>query len=171
MNRWGSDESGPGGDPSWLGGKDRGGQGEVPGFGGDGQGSEGVHGRNDPLPNGQSGWSSDFGPGSYDRRADQDFGSSSSPGDAPEHTGPRFGSFGEGGVDDGSDHGRGRDAGNSSNTPTLKQVIGGVLPMLVFVVVAIVFFRADFSFWWIAFVIILPTIQRISRMFGGNRRR
>jgi hypothetical protein len=41
----------------------------------------------------------------------------------------------------------------------------------VFVVIAIVFFRADFSFWWIAFVVILPTVRRLTRLFGGTRRR
>ena len=43
--------------------------------------------------------------------------------------------------------------------------------MIVFVIVAVAFFRADFNLWWVAFVIILPTIRRFSRMFGGNRRR
>lgn len=170
MNRWGSGESGPGGDPSWLGGKDRGGQGAVPGSGSDGQDGAGA-GRNDPLPNGESGWSSDFGPGSSGRRADQDFGPSSSPSDAPQHTGPRFGSFGEDGAADGSDRGRGPDGQDSSSAPTLRQVLGGVLPMIVFVIVAVAFFRADFNLWWVAFVIILPTIRRFSRMFGGSRRR
>jgi hypothetical protein len=41
----------------------------------------------------------------------------------------------------------------------------------VVVVIAIVFFRADFSFWWIAFVVILPTVRRLTRLFGGTRRR
>src|SRR5699024_9606304 len=50
MKLWGSDGRGPGGDPSWLGGKDR--------DGADSQGS--------------GGWSSDFGDGA--QRPDSDFG-------------------------------------------------------------------------------------------------
>lgn len=157
---WGNEGHGPGGDPSWLGGKDRGGDGVTPRSGADGTAG--------PLPSSGDGWSSDFGAGSDRRGADQDFGSS--PSQAPEHSAPRFGAFGEDGGDD-SDRERSRPDAGGTRTPTLKQVLGALVPTIVMVVIAIVFFRADFSFWWIAFVVILPTIQRFARLFGGGRRR
>lgn len=156
----GNEGHGPGGDPSWLGGKDRGGDGVTPRSGADGHAG--------PLPASGDGWSSDFGAGSGRRSADQDFDSSVS--QAPEHSAPRFGSFGEDGGDD-SDRERGRLGADAARTPTLTQVLGALVPALVIVVVAIVFFRADFNYWWIAFVVILPTIQRVARLFGGGRRR
>lgn len=188
MNRWGNDEHGPGGDPSWLGGKDRGGPGagsgpgsegrsaaeagRSPGSGPDGRSGSGAEGRSGPLPGGDGGWSSDFGSDSSRRRGDQDFDSSSRP--VPEHSAPRFGSFGEDA--DGGDADRSRDRSDSGSDdgmrmPELKQILLGLLPIAIFIVVAIVFFRADFSFWWVAFFIILPTIQRVARTFGGNRKR
>ena len=155
---WGNEGHGPGGDPSWLGGKDRGGDGVTPRSGAEGQAG--------PLPSSGDGWSSDFGAGSGRRGADQDFGSS--PSQVPEHSAPRFGSFGE---DRGGDSDRERHQPGTSRTPSVKQVLAALVPTIVMVVIAIVFFRSDFSFWWIAFVIILPTIRRFGRLFGDGRRR
>jgi len=160
---WGNEGHGPGGDPSWLGGKDRGGDGVTPRSGADSTAG--------PLPSSGDGWSSDFGAGSGRRGADQDFGSS--PSQVPEHSAPRFGSFGEDGGDGSDREGRQLDAevADAIRTPTLKQVLAALVPTIVMVVIAIVFFRSDFSFWWIAFVIILPTIRRFGRLFGDGRRR
>ena len=157
---WGNEGHGPGGDPSWLGGKDRGGDGVTPRSGADSTAG--------PLPSSGDGWSSDFGAGSGRRGADQDFGSS--PSQVPEHSAPRFGSFGEDGGED-SHRERRRSGAGGTRTPTLKQVLAALVPTIVMVVIAIVFFRSDFSFWWIAFVIILPTIRRFGRLFGDGRRR
>lgn len=162
---WGNEGHGPGGDPSWLGGKDRGRDGVTP--------QSGADGKAGPLPDSGDGWSSDFGAGSARRSADSDFDASASPSQAPEHSAPRFGSFGEGGVDGSDREQRQLDAqvADATRTPTLKQILGALVPTVAFVVIAIVFFRADFSFWWIAFVVILPTVRRLTRLFGGTRRR
>lgn len=78
---WGNDDRGPGGDPSWLGGKDRGGN-------SGGGGSSG------------SGWSSDFGSdfgpdASRSTGGGGDFGGSPAPtfgqDSRAEHAGPEFG--------------------------------------------------------------------------------
>lgn len=171
MNRWGSDEHGPGGDPSWLGGKDRGG----PGTGADGAGS--AEARSGPLPSGDSTWSSDFDSRRSSRRADQDFGSGpprSEPG--PQHSAPRFGD-----VADDSREGAARqyeawESGSGSGEAGARagevgKALLKLIPTVVFLVIFIGFFasndffRHGFSFWWVALVILVPQLINLVKTF------
>ncbi|MCT1438769.1 hypothetical protein [Brachybacterium paraconglomeratum] len=159
MNLWGSDEHGPGGDPSWLGGKDRGG----PGTGTDGAGS--AAGKSGPLPSGDSTWSSDFGPSSARQSADQDFGSGSSD---SQYSGPRFGEF--------ADDDRRREAsqsGSGSDADRAREVGKALLkmvPTVIFLVIFIGFFSRSgfggggFGFWWFALMFLVPQLTNLVKI-------
>lgn len=168
MNQWGNDEHGPGGDPSWLGGKDRGG----PGTGADGAGT--AESRPGPLPSGDSTWSSDFDSRSSSRRADQDFGPSSP---EPQHSGPRFGEFG----DDARERAERRyeewESGGSPDPEVRNRAVEvgkalvKAIPIVVFVVIFFgffarnEFFRDNFSFGWIALVVLVPMLANVIKSF------
>ncbi|ATG50341.1 hypothetical protein CFK38_01480 [Brachybacterium vulturis] len=157
MNRWGNDDHGPGGDPSWLGGGDR-----------DGAEPQGA--------DGSGGWSSDFA--SDAQGADPDFGDSRDP-QAAERMAPRFGDVTgdearrRGGESESSwmagFTGQGTEESSSSRS-TLGTVIGGVVPILVVVVFGVIimrFFDFGLSAWWI-FVFVIPFIRRITRKIGKH---
>ena len=161
MNRWGNDEHGPGGDPSWLGGKDRGG----PGTGADGAGT--GESRPGPLPSGDSTWSSDFDSRSSSRRADQDFGPRSP---EPQHSAPRFGEFGDDSrgraerrYEDWESGGR-SDPEDRNRAGEVGKALVKMVPSVVFLIIFIGFFSSNgffshgFSFWWIALVILVPQV-------------
>lgn len=119
-NRWGRDRHGPGGDPSWLGGKDRGGDGPSA-IGGAGQGSGAAASDGSRSP------SSDFGSDFVsDAPSSSDFSSDfSSEASAAPSDGAARGDFGAGGASDGREPlpsaedmapRFGRSAGRSSDT-------------------------------------------------------
>lgn len=160
MNRWGNDDHGPGGDPSWLGGGDRGGA----------------------DPQGAGGWSSGFspdsqGPDSDFAPSDSDFGGSRSP-QAAEQMAPRFGDrAGEDPLPSDREGPSwtssftGQDAeGSSSGRSTLSRVLGAVVPIITIVIFGIIALRvfggghgfSGFGMWWI-FVFIIPVISRVVR--------
>lgn len=158
-NRWGSDDHGPGGDPSWLGGGDR-------------RGAE---------QQGAGGWSSDFGSDAQGHdsdvaRSDADFAGGRDP-QAAEQMAPRFG---EVTGDEATTRGRdadpswtasftGQDAeGSESVRSNLGKAVGGIVPILsvvVFGVIIMRFFDFGLSAWWI-FVFVIPFIRRIARKVG-----
>ena len=167
MNLWGSDDRGPGGDPSWLGGKDR-----------DGVDSQGS-----------GGWSSDFGGGA--QRPDSDFGDSDFGGGssgggfggskdarAAEDMAPRFG-------DVTGDDARTKEAdspwtesftgqraeGSRRGRSGLSRALGAVVPIIVLLIVGFVFAKVSgsgglhgFSAWWIFMFIGLPLLNRLIRL-------
>lgn len=162
MNRWGNNAHGPGGDPSWLGGQDRGGA--------DPQGADGSGGWSSEFESDAQGHDSDF------VRNDSDFAGGRDP-QAAEQMAPRFGK-----VTGDEATTRGRDAdpswmasftgqdteGSSSSRSTAGKVIGGIVPILsvvVFGVIIMRFFDFGVSGWWM-FVFVIPFIRRIARKFG-----
>lgn len=163
MNHWGNHDRGPGGDPSWLGGRDRDGE--------------------DPQ---SGGWSSGFasdaqGPDSGVVRSDSDFGNSRSPRSA-EQMAPRFGDHvGDGPLPSDRDAGSpwtssftGQDAsGSGSGRSTLSRVLGAVVPLLMIVVFGVIALRifggfgggfSGFGSWWIVLFIGIPIVSRVIRM-------
>ena len=163
-NLWGSDDRGPGGDPSWLGGKDR------------GAGSQGS-----------GGWSSDFDDGA--QRPDPDFGGGDVGGgdvsaggfggrDAQaESMAPRFG-------DVTGDDARTKEAdahwsesftgqrteGSRRGRSGLSRALGAVLPIVVLLIIGFAFAKVfgsgglhGFSAWWIFMFIGLPFLNRLIR--------
>ena len=168
MNQWGNDEHGPGGDPSWLGGKDRGG----PGTGAEGAGT--AESRPGPLPSGDSTWSSDFDSRSSSRRADQDFGPRSP---EPQHSAPRFGEFG----DDARERAERRyeewesggrpDPEVRNRAAEVGKALIKAIPIVVFLVIFFGFFarnesfRDNFSFGWIALVVLVPMLANVIKSF------
>lgn len=156
MNRWGNDDHGPGGGPSWLGGGDRGGEGS------------------------QGGWSSGFasdaeGSDSDVGRSDSDFAGSRGPRVA-EQMAPRFG---DRAGDDPLPSDRessswtssftGQDSeGSRSGRSTLSRVLGVAVPILSIVVFGIIALRifggghgfGGMGMWWVL-VFVIPVISRV----------
>lgn len=155
-NPWGNDDHGPGGEPSWLGGQDRGG-------GADGAGS----------------WTSDFSSDvtSGPAPADSDFGARRDPLDAEEMA-PRFGKI-TGDEARGSSRepqptwtsGFGEQSGTrtSSGRPLAAQLFGVFSSSIIFIIVAVVFFRSGFDMWWIIFIVCFPLISRVGRIIRRHR--
>lgn len=163
---WGSGDHGPGGDPSWLGGKDR-----------------GTTGGDD--------WSSDFGPDtgsdagargstSHDSRADSDFGGGSGA-DASRYEGPEFGdAHGDEASGRGSEQepgwaesftGTDSDSGGEGSGKGVGAKVVGVLASLVgLVIFAVIAFRVGFDAWWIILLVVVPMITRALRAFGKGGR-
>ncbi|GAA1488721.1 hypothetical protein [Brachybacterium sacelli] len=149
-SRGNGDAHGPGGDPSWLGGKDR----------------DGTSG---------TGWSSGFG---SESRADSDFGGDVAS-EAPRPQGPEFGGEAAGrggeqepgwaesftGQDDASgDEGTGKGSG--------AKVFGALATLVGLGIFAIVAYRMGFDVWWVIFFVAFPMISRLLRSTGrGGRRR
>ncbi|ASK65987.1 hypothetical protein CFK39_09315 [Brachybacterium avium] len=151
-DRWGSDDHGPGGDPSWLGGADRGGAEQ---HGADGSG----------------GWSSDFAADA--QGADSDFGGSSDP-LAAERMAPRFGEVtGDAARSPGGEPESpwltgfaGLDTEDAENIQSsLRRAVRGIVPVLLVVVFGVIVMKLfDFGFigMWL-FVFLIPFLGRIFR--------
>ncbi len=156
MNRWGNDDRGPGGDPSWLGGKDRG----------------------DARTQGSGNWSSDFDSGA--QGADSDFGGGRDT-QAAEQMAPRFGeNTGEHSrtTDSGADSpwmesftGQGAEGSSGTSRSGLSRVLGAIVPIFALVIFGVVFMRifsgggfGGFSTWWILLFIGIPILSRVVRM-------
>lgn len=156
-DRWGHDGSGPGGDPSWLGGKDREG------------GSQGS-----------GGWSSGFADGA--RSPDPDFGGGDVGGgrgaQAAERMAPRFG---DSAGDDARTTGEGSPwlesftsqsgEGSRDRRWGFSRVMGLVVPILMlgFVVIFFTGLFGDggfggFGSWWILLFVAIPMLGRLIRM-------
>lgn len=156
MNRWGNDDHGPGGDPSWLGGGDRGGE------------------------DSQGGWSSGFasdaeGSDSDVGRSDSDFAGSRGP-RAAEQMAPRFGDrAGDGPLPSDRESSSwtssftGQDSeGSRSGRSTLSRVLGAAVPILSIVVFGIIALRifggghgfGGMGMWWVL-VFVIPVISRV----------
>lgn len=170
MNRWGNDDHGPGGDPSWLGGGDRGGEdsqgGWSSGFASDAEGSDSDVGRSD----------SDFGRSDSDfGRSDSDFAGSRGP-RAAEQMAPRFGDrAGDGPLPSDRESSSwtssftGQDSeGSRSGRSTLSRVLGAAVPILSIVVFGIIALRifggghgfGGMGMWWVL-VFVIPVISRV----------
>lgn len=164
---WGNDRHGPGGDPSWLGGKDR----QTAGGSADG---------------GQSTvWSSDFSAEPDSPVVDSDFGpgGQSSSGALPIR-GPEFGRVDEANARRSSNEDGGWMAEFASELGTRSgggRRVRGLLPQLLVaaVAIAIIIFAAvmtgsfsgsNFAFFLLVFI--LPILRRLSRSITrGDRRR
>lgn len=187
----------PGGDPSWLGGRDRsGGGGGAVGEGAQGRDAGIADGRRDAFAGSADGFSSDFGPTTGGTAASSDFptssdfaASSSDVAEAPRNDGPQFGSDRDDpGARAGETDERGRPLDAAGFAPTFGQTtsqgdgpsraaIGrslliSIIPLLViggFVVMNLV--HGDEVSWMflIAGVIILgQTIRRLIKLFSGR---
>ena len=179
-NRWGNDQHGPGGDPSWLGGKDRGG--DVPSAdGGAGQGSGAATSDGSGAP------SSDFGSDfASDASSSSDFSSDFSsdsdrrgPLPSAEDMAPRFGQSAgrspgaddagaeqswRSGFEDSIANGNGR-SGSSGKSPGAQ--IAGLLSSGVGIAIfAVIAWRVGFDQWWIVLFVAVPLINRVARMLG-----
>lgn len=157
---WGRSDHEPGGDPSWLGGKDR---------GQDAQGS--------------SGWSSDFSSQSS-REASSDFASEPSAQADPraqeaESMAPRFGERGEDADSPQSTQwhsdfgtpGQESGAGGGRSPRSTKAQVTGLLGSIVgLVIFAFLAYRAGMDMWWVLLVIGVPLINRGTRALRRNRR-
>lgn len=169
-NRWGNDDHGPGGDPSWLGGGDRDG-GAVPERG---QGSGRF----------SSDFASDFSrdPRSSQgarRPAESDF-SERDKGQAAESMAPRFGEVtGDAAISEDRDQGSawassftghsGEGQGRSrSGRSIVAQVIGLLGSSVGLIVFAIFFYRMGFDMWWILLGIGFPLVVRVVRLIRRN---
>lgn len=178
MNRWGNSDHGPGGDPSWLGGKDRGG--------------------GDAADGGSGGWSSDFSsdfsrgsstsstqPESDFSRGDAGFtGRAESP-DA-EQMAPRFGDRSDGDVR--SSEGSGdspwsasftgqESAGSGSRKSGLSKALGAAVPILAVLIIGIVAVNVvggfgdgfgGFGFMWMFLFFGIPLISKVIRAIRKN---
>lgn len=167
MNTWGNDGHGPGGDPSWLGGNDRGG---------------GLPGRGDGAPEGEarsggSGFSSDFSSdfGGGGPRPTSDFDTSA------DEMGPEFGTRAERPAPrderpDGPEwksefmqqSGLSRKKGSRS---ILQMLIGLAVPVIFMIIFFTVFSRHGFGFpWFVLLFMLFPLIGRFARMFRDSNR-
>src|SRR5699024_2857515 len=157
-NQWGNTQHGPGGDPSWLGGKDRG----------------------DGGSQSSGGWSSDFAGGA--QSPDSDFGGGDFGGGrdarAAEQMAPQFGdSVGDDARTEGSaspwlESFTGQQSEGSGNRRSgFSRILGAVVPIFVLVIFGVFFIRffSGFSFggfgsWWILLFIGIPILSRLVRM-------
>lgn len=146
---WGNSDSGPGGDPSWLGGKDR-----------------------DPSPQSSSGWSSDFssqpppsGPPAQD--------------DPAQSMAPRFRETAEGGDGQqqsqwhsdftGQGHG-GHQGGRRGGRSFGAQLTGLFSSMIGLIIFAVIGYQMGMSLWWIILVVGIPLLSRVVRLVGQHLR-
>ena len=158
---WGNSDNEPGGDPSWLGGKDRG-----------------------PDSQSSSGWSSDFAPQSSNRPS-SDFADQRAPSADPraaeaESMAPRFGEHGE--EMDGTPpeqwhsefssqgKGGGSDGGQGPRLSAAK-VIGMLTSVVGLIIFAFFAMRAGMDLWWVILVFGVPLISRIVRNLQRSQRR
>lgn len=171
---WGNDQHGPGGDPSWLGGKDR----ETAGGGAGGGSSSGW----------SSDFSSDFSSGSAASAPDSDFGGGSQSGQSSSGAlpvrGPQFGRVDDAEArrssqDDGGwmseftgDRG-GRSGGGRQGKSLASQLFIAVVAIGIIIVAATMTGSSSGSnIGFFLLVFILPIIMRVIRsVTGGNRRR
>ncbi|MEE1650129.1 hypothetical protein V1260_04930 [Brachybacterium sp. J144] len=180
----------PGGDPSWLGGRDRSaGRGGGLGEGADGRDAGSADDRPDAFSGAADGFSSDFGPTARGAAGSSDVAASSDMAEVPRYDGPQFGSQRDdpgapGGVTD--ERGRPLDAagfapafGQSSTrghgpdpTKLGRSLLTSFIPLLViggFVVMNLVQGERVSWIFLIAGVMILgQTIVRLARLFGGR---
>ncbi|HEX7350993.1 hypothetical protein [Brachybacterium sp.] len=164
MNRWGNDDHGPGGDPSWLGGKDRGSGGAPESDGG--------------------GWSSGFSSDVASESSGSDFAHRGSDSAArwqaqeAEQMAPRFGERADG---DARTSSGGEDspwmagfagqesAGSGSQKSGLSKLLGAVVPIFALVIFGIVAvnifggFSGGFGFWWMFLFIGIPLLSKVVR--------
>jgi hypothetical protein len=89
---------------------------------------------------------------------------------------PRFGGFGDeqgggGGVASEGRHDQQQGIADGDAGPTIGKALRTIIPVVVIVIVALVFFRSDFSLWWVVFVFVLPMLRRLGDMFRDNDRR
>lgn len=158
---WGNSDHEPGGDPSWLGGKDRG-----------------------PDSQSSSGWSSDFAPQSSNRPS-SDFADQRAPSADPraaeaESMAPRFGEHGEemDGTPSEQRHsefssqgkGGGSDGGQGPRLSAAK-VIGMLTSVVGLIIFAFFAMRAGMDLWWVILVFGVPLISRIVRNLQRSQRR
>lgn len=166
---WGNDQHGPGGGPSWLGGRDRG-----TGDGGTGAGQF-------------SGWSSDFTSGAGSSAADSDFGRDSQSGQGSSGAlpvrGPQFGRVDEAnarrssGGDDGWMSEFTGDRGGRSRGGRRNKSLWTLLPIAVVAVVIIIvattmtggYSGSNFRFFLLIFIV--PIISRVIRSITRRNRR
>ena len=159
-HRGNSNDHEPGGDPSWLGGKDRG-----------------------PDPQSSNGWSSDFAP-QRSQRPYSDFGdqpapSADSPAQDADSMAPRFGESGGRSVSrqdsaqwtsDFSSSRRGGRAGGGRSSRSVKAQVTGLLGSVVGLIVFAVFaYRAGMDMWWVLLVVGVPLISRGTRILRRSR--
>lgn len=167
---WGNDQHGPGGDPSWLGGKDR----ETAG-GGTGGGQS-------------SGWSSDFSSDPGASAADSDFGTGDQSGQGSSGAlpvrGPQFGRVDEANARQSSQDDRGwmseftgdrggRPGGGRQTKGLGMQLLIGAVAIGIIIFAATMtgsFSGSNLGFFLLVFI--LPIVKRVIRnVTGGNRRR
>lgn len=141
-NRGRSENHGPEGDPSWLGGKDRGGAGVGSGRAADEAVDQGA--RSD-----SGGWPSDFS---------SDAAQSADGRGMSEEFAPRFGEFTDEQAQ--SDRSSRRHQGK----PSAKELLSALLSIVVMVVIAFTFYRSGWNAWWLIFVIGIPLARRISHL-------
>ena len=171
---WGNDRHGPGGDPSWLGGKDR----ETAGGSADGGQS--------------SGWSSDFSSDAGPPVADSDFGDGTQGPSGPQQSssgalpvrGPEFGRVDEANARPSSNDGGGwmseftgdrggRSGGGGRTRGLLPQLLIGAGAIAIIIFAATMtgsFSGSNIGFFLLVFI--LPIVRRLIRTATrGNRRR
>ena len=158
---WGNNDQGPGEDQSWLGGGDRGGQGDALG--------QNRSGARNGAGSSEDGWPSDFGEG----------GQGSEP---PTYQGPEFGDrSGQDGSSrpegDGSGwassftgaNGSGR-SGSGSQKSFLPMLLGGLASLVGVVIFAVIAYRMGMDIWWAVLFIGIPLISRVARLLRRNNR-
>lgn len=166
---WGNDQRGPGGDPSWLGGKDR----DTAGGGASG---------------GQSaGWSSDFSSDPGASAADSDFGAGNPSGQdssgALPARGPQFGRVDEANArqssqDDGGwlseftgDRGERSRGGRQSKGLGMQLLVAAISIGIIIVAATMTGSFSGSNIGFFLLVFILPIIMRVIRSVTGNNRR
>ena len=165
MNRWGNDDHGPGGDPSWLGGKDRG----------------------STEPQGSGDWSTDFEADAA--RPHSDFGGGADVAGSgadgrwgppsAEEMAPRFGErAGQDARTGGGENSPWRDSfsgeeGSRSERSGASRWMGlvwSLIPFAIFLFIAFRVFDVGFGGWWV-FLFIIPVLGRVFRSVTRNLRR
>ena len=158
---WGNSDHEPGGDPSWLGGKDRA-----------------------PDSQSSSGWSSDFAPQGSNQPS-SDFADQRAPSADPraaeaESMAPRFGAHGQ--ESDGAPpeqwhsefaspgKGGGSDGGQGPRLSAAK-VIGMLTSVVGLIIFAFFALGAGMDLWWVILVFGVPLISRIVRNLQRSQRR
>lgn len=182
---WGNNDHGPGGDPSWLGGKDRGGQQGASGLGR--SGASGTAGEPTGSRASSGGWSSDFSsdpasPAGGTRAESHGGGGTST--DPFRHQAPEFGrgagqaqSRGRDEAESGWAAGfRGEDGsedGSSGATgkSMAAQLIGLLTSLLGLVIFAVIAYNMGMNLWWVILVVGFPLLSRGIRMLRRNLNR
>lgn len=176
-NRWGNDDHGPGGDPSWLGGGDRDG-GAVPERG-QGSGDFSSDFTSDSLRDPRSSQSARPAAESDFPSAESDY-SERDKGQAAESMAPRFGDVtGDAARSEGraqgspwmssftgtSSAGQGRSRRGGSLVAQLIGLLGSSVGVIIF---AVIVFRMGFDMWWILLFVGIPLIGKIARLIRRN---